>query len=444
MKRALAVVVVLLVAAGGLAAAWWMNRSEPTWTTRSERALAAFQEAETDFTKLYVGDAIEHLETALVHDPDFVMAKLRLFEARRHAHLEQARVKELLDELRSADLERLTARERFLLRFYLAHVNQGPGRARELLDDYLEHHPDDPYGVELACQWAWERGEWNEAERCYQRLIRLDPNRVEAQNRLGYVAMGQGDFQEAERHLEIYSYLAPDQANPHDSLGELMLITGRLDEAETELRRALEKRPDFCASWTNLLLVESLRHRSREAAERLEEARAAGGCSATLLEAWECRLGIWERSARADWEATWTAYDGCRVKAEIGVAYLAARLTGRPTEAEEIVAWLEDEVSRSQAKGPSSTTAPTLDHLRALDAYVEGDAERASELARSVDDRLLYWSYQWLFKLDVRRLLARSLEASGHAGEAAEVRAAIRAVNPVVADHPLYPLPDPP
>ncbi len=174
----------------------------------------------------------------------------------------------LIAELRQSDTARLNDRERLMLDVVLARADHDEPRRARRVAEYLAEHPRDPWGLNLASADAWARQDWPEAEQLYRRLVEVDPNWLMARNHLGYIAMAQGRFAEAEEHFRIYKYVAPDQANPHDSLGELLILLGRYDEARAELEEAVRVRPDFCASYQNLLRDHGVRapargHRSR-------------------------------------------------------------------------------------------------------------------------------------------------------------------------------------
>ena len=235
--------ILVLVAA---ATALVVSRSGREWTTVSPAALAEFEQGLQDIGKLYHPEAAEHFERAIELDPDFLAPKVWLLQERGIISREKAN--ELVVDLKGRDLARVTPRERLLVEYLLALVDHQPARAEAILSDYLARHPDDPYAIELSCGQLWERNRWPEAEAAYRRLIATDPNRVEAQNRLGYLALAQGRFAEAEEQFEIYRYIAPDQPNPHDSLGELLMLVGRWREARQELEEALRIKPDFCPS----------------------------------------------------------------------------------------------------------------------------------------------------------------------------------------------------
>jgi tetratricopeptide (TPR) repeat protein len=433
---------VTLAVAGGVAAAWVLHQAEPGWTTDSREALTAFEAAETAQSRLYLADARARYLEAHRLDPDFVIPKLKLVWHRDY--LDAATRESMLRELRNVDREALTRRERFLLAYHLAALDRQGERADELLADYLDRRPDDPYAVELACNRHWLLGRWDAANDCYQRLIDLDPNRLEAQNRIGYVGMATGDFDTAEQQFEIYRYLAPDQANPYDSLGELMMITGRYREAEAQMRRAIALKPDFCSSWRNLVRIRLLEGDAAGAEAVIGEMSATegSGVCAENGQQQECELSLWRELLERDWQAAAARTESCPTG---HLAFLANTYAGHPEAAQAVTARHLQRIEQAADRPPPVLVALT-ELQRGITALYQGDAEAAIAHAEEADRRLLYWSLddQWLLKLLNYRLLLDAHAAAGHAEAAERVRAELAAVNPRVAERPPIPAPAPP
>lgn len=428
---------ILVVAAAAAAAARWLRPDGPQWTSDSPAALAELEAGERAMRQLYHAEAAEHFWRALEHDPDFALAKLRSVQIGNHPPERRERVAELIEELRATDLATLTPRERLLVGTFLARVDHEPEEVARLLDAYLAEHPDDPYGVELACGRAFARGDIDRAESCYRRLIELDPNQVAAQNFLGYLLMARGDFAAAEEQFQVYRYVAPDQANPHDSLGELYLLTGRYDEAEREFERAVTMKSDFCASRENLVLVELLRSDFTAAGERVEEARREEGCPERAFDAFSCRIEVWRAARDLRWADALAAAETCRGAGDVQVisAWAAADL-GRP----EVLAAIEEQLAEY---GPDNDPIirPLLVHLEGVRRFFAGDPAAAAERFRAADEPLQYGSQQWTFKLFNRQALATALDAAGREDEAAAVRREIEEVNPRILDDQPFSLP---
>jgi len=415
----------LLVSPGG---------DDPGWTTDSDLAREQFEAGLADRGKLYLNDALEHFDRAAEADPDFLMPKVWLILSRRYHPDYKGATVELIEDLRQADLEAVTPLERMLVGYVLAMVDRDYESGLELVEGYLDEHPDDPFAVNLRCGRLWESQSWDAARTCYQRLAEIAPNQVEAQNRLGYIDMAQGRFEEAESQFEIYRYLAPDQANPHDSMGELLMVIGRYDEAEEEMRTALAMKPDFCASWRNLVILDLLRGDFDHADDVLAEARDRDGCPGDSLDPMPCAIDLWRHAEAGDWRQAWDGARACSEKpSDPPLAYAAALAAGEAQPLEEEIARLESqEVEEGRPR-------PYLEHLLALRNLSRGDVAAAVEHGTTADAGLRYWSGDWGLKLHNRRLTAAALEREGRGEEAAALRAEIQAVNPLFQD--AFPIP---
>lgn len=426
MKKILLLLALVVVAAAAVAAARWLRPDEPEWTTDSPAALAELEAGQQATQQLYAAEAAEHFWRALEHDPGFAMAKLRAVQTGNHPPERRERVAELIEELKATDLDTLKPRERLLIGTFLARLEHEPEEVGRLLDAYLEEHPDDPYAVELSCGRAFAAGDLDRAESCYRRLIELDPNRVAAQNVLGYLLMARGDFAAAEEQFQVYRYVAPDQANPHDSLGELYLLTGRYDEAEREFQRAVAVKSDFCASRENLVLVELMRGDFAAAGERAAEVRRDGVCGEPMQTRLACRAAVWRADRLGRWAEVVAAGEPCRDAGDVQIITAwAAWQVGRPELAAEVVERLE-----SYGGQDDPMLRPVLDHLEGAGLLYGGDPAGAAERFRAADAPLQYRSQQWIFKLFNRIALAAALERAGRDDEAAAVRAEIDSVNP--------------
>lgn len=432
LKRTLlaAVVVAAVAAAGALLAL----RDETEWTTDSEAALAEFQRGLEADQKLYHNEAAEHFERAAELDPDFVAARLFLL-GRLGGRDNEARREALAAELETADLSRLSPRERFLIEHFRTARKGDSERARALVDAYLERHPDDPFAIVAECRHLWFERDFDAVEARYRRLIEIDPNWVIAQNHLGYLAMAQGDWKRAEEQFAIYRYLAPDQPNPHDSLGELLMLTGRWDEARDEFEAALAIKPDFCHSWNHLVMLELLTGRFEAAGRTIEGIDRDDLCSPDEIRLQRCRLGVWRAFAGGDWQGAWDSYRGQGCERYYGdasvMAYEAALLAGLAEEAAALAAEIEGFLEEHMRE---DLPAAQL-HLEGIRLSLAGRHVEAIERLREADRQLAYWTSEGgYFKLANRVELWRALTAAGRDQEAEELLAEIRAVNPEIAD----------
>ncbi len=410
----------------------------PQWTTSSPRALAEFNLGLDALQKVYYNEAASHFQKALQLDPGFVAAK-RFLLVSLQLPATEPKAKSLIGELRRADLTQLTARERFLVSYTLADVGKEPARMGEVLHAYASEHPDDPYALEFLANEATARQDWPEARRLLTRLIEVAPNRVTAYNALGYMEMGQGQFAESEKMFETYRYIAPDQANPHDSLGELLILTGQYQRATKELEEALAIRPDFCASYQHLVDLALLEGRPEDASKALARAESAAACSPYMLKLLRCHTGVWPRFVAGDWQGVWTASQTDCSADDMSASTLeiwTALATARRPDADALVRKAQERLAAMPvAAAGRRMLEAAVAHMEGALFLADGKPADAAERFRIADEGLTYRELvPGIFKLINRSMLARALQASGHADEAAAVRAEVRAVNPDLAD----------
>jgi len=416
-------------------AAIWIKASRPDpWTTSSPQALAEYERGRQAQMKFYFADAAAAFERALELDPSFVAAKLALLDTDRSKEDRDR----LIAELRDADRSRLSERERFLLDVLFARVDGDEKRRRELVADYLAEHPRDPWALHIESADAWSRQDWPVAQATYRRLLEVDPNWLLARNHLGYIAMAQGRFQEAENEFRTYRFAAPDQANPHDSLGELLILLGRYDEARAELEEALRVRPDFCASYQNLLRITVFDRRPGDIDPIV--ARIERHCDERTVEEARCAALIAKAFLTGDDDAPWRAADGvCKGRLERPdvLLHMLALRSGRRAEAlamEEKGKKLLMELEGAPERAKSGYRA-LLTYLEAERLMSEGRHAEAVPKLREVDADATWWQSAGggAIRLVARLALANALEALGDRAGAEAALERVRAVNPAFA-----------
>jgi len=429
--RTLWILLVIVVLIAG--AAYLLFQRPPAWTTDSPEALAEFQRGLEARMKMYGGEAEAHFTQALELDPDFVAARLVYMGC----CVDEEKRQEMLEEMRLVETDRLSARERFMLQFELADTDRDWERRDQILLDYLDSHPKDPFALWMYASQAWEKADLEEAEERYQRLLKVDPNWVQAQNRLGYIAMAQGRFTEAEQLFGTYSYIAPDQANPHDSLGELLTLIGRYDEARKELEKALAIKPDFCPSYRHLLMVAILEG-SLDQADQLVE-RAAEHCEEYDVAQMNCQAQLWRDFFYCDFEGPWQ--EGRETCNEITgdrsfIHHRMEMLTGRRQDALAREERIRTEIDEGEKQSGHTFTYPRgfLHYMEGARMAIDGDFTGAAARFDEADNNMLYWfEGQGILKLYNRLHLAYALEHAGHQEEARQVLAKVEAINPRLA-----------
>ena len=422
------------LAAAGAVTALVVTGHRPEWTTSSPAALAEFEKGQDALQKVYRAEANDHFRKALELDPDFLIDKLfvaRSFEAPDS----DPKVAAIYDDLRRADLSKLTPRERYLIEYSLAGHAKDVAKAQGIIKAYAAKYPDDPFALEAVASMAAGRQDWDSAQREYTHLMEVAPNRVNAYNSLGYLAMAQGRFAEAEKMFQTYRYIAPDQANPHDSLGELLTLIGRYDEADREFEDALKIRPDFCDSYIHLVSLWQLAGSEDKAAEARARARRSSGCSDYQLKRLDCELAIWPPVVARDWQGVWSAAAASCAGDEAGdnpLRFSAAVITGRRADAEALL----EKVKTEMEKFPPTSAArqqyqAEALHMEAVLLLADGKPVEAAARFQAADEKMSYNQLDpGLFKLFNGMYRAKALQQANAGDEAAAQLASLRAVNP--------------
>jgi len=410
----------------------------PEWTTSSPEALAELELALQSKMKLYHVDAVAHLEKAIELDPDFVMARLLLADYAKYE--EGMDAEELLKKVLEADVKSLRPRERFYVERLRAMREKRSEDADRLLKEYRERYPDDPAVLETEAGIAFYRGDNENAERLYRRLIEIGPNWVIAYNQLGYITMLQARFDEAEEYFTSYRFIAPDQANPHDSLGELYVILGRLPEAVQCFETALKIKPDFWDSYGHLVLARTLLKDYAGAAQAAAAAQNVPSCPAELAEGIGCVATCLELEMNGRWREVLALQSSpCLSDASMNdfcprITHRAACQLGEWDVAQAIEAKLEAHRDEAKKKGEAmkvDEATPSLLHLQGVRLALSGDRAGAEKAFTEADAQLTYHnSFVGLFKLYNRLFLVETLLSQGRDAEAHQLLAKVRAVNP--------------
>ena len=427
------IMILLLFVALVVGSALLLSRRPPSWTTSSSEALDAFHLGLQARMKMYEDEAEAHFLRALELDPEFVAAQVVYMGC----CVEPEQRKEMLEALRGVNMDALSSRERFMLEFEFADTDREFEKRDRILHSYLDSHPKDPFALWMHASQAWEIADLEEAERRYKRLLQVDPNWVQAQNRLGYIAMAQGRFGEAEELFGTYNYIAPDQANPHDSLGELLTLIGRYSEARKELEKALAIKPDFCASYRHLLMVAILEG-SLDKADQIVE-RAAQHCDEYDVAQMNCQAQLWRDFFYCEFDGPWQ--EGRETCNEITgdfsfIHHRMEMLTGRRQEALEREERIRAEIdeAESDAGQPLTYARGFLHYLEGSRMAIDGDFAGAAARFDEADNNILYWfEGQGILKLYNRLHLAYALEHAGHEAEARQVLSRVEAINPSLA-----------
>ncbi|MDJ0732528.1 MAG: GNAT family N-acetyltransferase [Nostocaceae cyanobacterium] len=91
-----------------------------------------------------------------------------------------------------------------------------------------------------------------EAEKCYCRVLKAQPDHPDALYRMAMLAQHKGHLQEAEKFLSATLQVQPESANAWFSLGNLHQTQGHFQQAESAYEKAIALRPDAAPIYNNL------------------------------------------------------------------------------------------------------------------------------------------------------------------------------------------------
>ncbi len=141
----------------------------------------------------------------------------------------------------------------------------------------------DPAFVQKAIA-AHRANKLDKAARLYQRILKTDPDHVDALHFYGVLQFQRGRREPAIRSIERALALAPSYCDAHNNLGNILKESGQLARAVDAYRRAVELEPGHAGAWNNLGVV----LRAQGLLEEAEEAyRRATTASPTYIAAWQ-------------------------------------------------------------------------------------------------------------------------------------------------------------
>lgn len=96
-----------------------------------------------------------------------------------------------------------------------------------------------------------DKGQLDEAIKCYQKAIELNPNLTGAFYNLGVAFQKKGDIDRAILYYEIAIGLNPDMLEAHHNLGIVFKDKGRFDDAIMCFQRVIQLKPDHAGAYYN-------------------------------------------------------------------------------------------------------------------------------------------------------------------------------------------------
>ena len=117
--------------------------------------------------------------------------------------------------------------------------------ALNFLQDWLGDRPNDVEALALRGDLHWQIGALGKAADDYQRVVELDPQRRQAQERLAVGLITKGRYEEALERLTAVRQWKPDEPRVETSVARCYEGLDRPDDAQRTLDAVLANHADF-------------------------------------------------------------------------------------------------------------------------------------------------------------------------------------------------------
>ena len=201
-------------------------------------------------------EAQQRLEAAVAIDPAFAEAYQQLASIMGFRQLTRPRREYLRKAAQHAD--RLSERQRLLLKVQLAHDVGNSAEAEAAVDELLAKYPDVTAGYAMAPELHMPRpgipGNLPKLLKILSAGVTALPNTPDTHNIYGYGLLEAGRYPEAIREFETFVELAPREPNPYDSLAEGYLLSWRRRQGHRVLFAGAHNRSNLSRipQWTRV------------------------------------------------------------------------------------------------------------------------------------------------------------------------------------------------
>ena len=111
---------------------------------------------------------------------------------------------------------------------------------------------------------AQNKQKYNEAEKIYRSILKIQPKHINANNNLGTLLYSLGRLDEAEVFYKKVIEIKPN-VNGYNNLGTLQKVMNKLNEAEENIKKAIALKPNLAETYYNLALVQTQKGKLEEA-----------------------------------------------------------------------------------------------------------------------------------------------------------------------------------
>ena len=120
------------------------------------------------------------------------------------------------------------------------------------------------------------QGRLEESEKLFVKILALNPEHLEALNKMGVVCATRKNFPKAEEYFQKVLAVEPSHVPALTNLGSVFLEYGNIKEAEEYYRKALGYDPDYGPAHNNMGSIYKKRGDFSKMVQSLKKARRAG------------------------------------------------------------------------------------------------------------------------------------------------------------------------
>jgi tetratricopeptide (TPR) repeat protein len=259
-------------------------------TTSSPKARDLYERAMTDYENLYLERANLGWRAATVADPNFALAYAWIaFNSRNPVEATAAR------EKAKGLAAKASQGEQLMVQWITSVQETNFIVGISAMNDMLEMYPKDKRLVYLVGNWLMLVGDYERAEKMFERALAIDKNYPAALNDLAYADARDRQFAKAFDAMQRYIVVLPNQPNPQDSYAEILRMSGNFDGALEHYHAALKIDPGFVSSQLGLADTYALMGQPAQARTEYDKAIQSAATDADRLDYSLQKAATWAR-----------------------------------------------------------------------------------------------------------------------------------------------------
>jgi tetratricopeptide (TPR) repeat protein len=181
--------------------------------------------------------ALPHLEDAVRRDPQYALAQFDLFSVRQS--LGDGPGSSTAIAAAMENLYRVPERLSFPIKAqYYYNEKEDPEKALAVVNMWARIYPDDVDAYQFQALFYFVQQDLPPTIAAYEKILTLDPSRVDVLADLADLHTQLGNFDEAERSLKRYVEIYPTRADGYEDLSDFYSTIGRMAEARDALAQA--------------------------------------------------------------------------------------------------------------------------------------------------------------------------------------------------------------